>query len=114
MAAIAAANMSRIPEASEYFNRSVSGTPPLKEALLSYAAFNENFDHPDAALKLLDKYSGLYGATLDTMLSKARIYDKAGDTAKAVAEYRSILSSGFQVPPDLRQYVENRVHSAKF
>jgi len=79
MAAIASANMDRIAEASEYFNRSVSGSPPLKEALLSYAAFNENFDHPKAALKLLGKYNENYGETLETMLSKARIYDKIGD-----------------------------------
>ncbi len=79
LAAIASANMHRLSEATEYFNRSVSGSPPLKSALLSYAAFNENFDHPEAALKLMTKYSKLYGDTLETMLAQARLYDKAGE-----------------------------------
>jgi type IV pilus assembly protein PilQ len=114
MAAIASANMHHIAEASEYFNQSVSGSPPLKEALLSYAAFNENFDHPDAALKLLNKYSELYGETLDTMVSKARIYDKKGNSKRALEQYRSILLSGFQISPDLKRYIEGRLQAGKF
>jgi type IV pilus assembly protein PilQ len=113
-AAIASANMQRNPEAVEFFNRSVSGTPPLKEALISYAAFNENLGHPDAALKLLNKFSAHYGETLDTMLAKARLYDKLGDSSKAIAQYRSILSSGFQLRPDLKQYIEGRLQAGNF
>jgi type IV pilus assembly protein PilQ len=113
-AAIALANMHRIPEAMEYFNQSVSASPPLKEALVSYAAFNENFGQPESALKLLDKYSTIYGETLDTMLAKARIFDKIGDSSKAKVQYRSILSSGFQIRPDLKQYIESRLSAGNF
>jgi type IV pilus assembly protein PilQ len=113
-AAIALANMHRIPEAMEYFNQSVSASPPLKEALVSYASFNENFGQPEAALKLLDKYSTLYGETLETMLAKARIYDKIGDSGKATAQYRSIYTSGFQIRPDLKQYIESRLATKSF
>jgi type IV pilus assembly protein PilQ len=113
-AAIALANMHRIPEAMEYFNQSVSASPPLKEALVSYASFNENFGQPEAALKLLDKYSTLYGETLETMLAKARIYDKIGDSGKATAQYRSIYTSGFQIRPDLKQYIEGRLAAKSF
>ncbi len=114
MAAIASANMNRIADASEYFNQSVSASPPSKEALLSYAAFNENFKHFEAAQKLLTKYNNLYGETLDTMLSKARIYDKMGNSEKALAQYRSIMLSGFQIPPDLKQYIEGRLQAGNF
>jgi type IV pilus assembly protein PilQ len=110
-AAIASANMQRLPEAVEYFNQSVSGAPPLKEALVSYAAFNENYGHPEAALKLLNKFNTHYGETLETMLAKARIYDKLGDSSKAIAQYRSILSSGYQIRPDLKQYIEGRLQA---
>jgi type IV pilus assembly protein PilQ len=110
-AAIASANMNRLPEAMEFFTQSVSGAPPLKEALLSYAAFNENFGKPEAALKLLEKYSAHYGDTLDTMLAKARIYDKVGNSPKAIAQYRSILSSGYQIRPDLKQYIDGRLQA---
>lgn len=113
-AAIASANMERLPEAMEYFNQSVSGAPPLKEALISYAAFNENFGKPEAALKLLDKYNANYGETLETMLSKARIYDKMGNSAKAMSQYNAILSSGYQIPPDLKQYIEGRLKAGNF
>jgi type IV pilus assembly protein PilQ len=84
----------------------------LKEALLSYAAFNENFGKPEAALKLLQKYSAHYGDTLDTMLAKARIYDKVGNSPKAIAQYRSILSSGYQIRPDLKQYIDGRLQAS--
>ena len=110
-AAIASANMHRLPEAMEFFNQSVSGSPPLKEALLSYAAFDENFGRPETALKLLDKYSANYGETLETMLAKARIFDRLGNSTKALAQYRSILSSGYQIRPDLKQYIDGRLQA---
>jgi type IV pilus assembly protein PilQ len=113
-AAIALANMHRIPEAMEYFNQSVSASPPMKEALVSYAAFNENFGQPEAALKLLDKSSSIYGETLETMLAKARVYDKIGSSSKAISQYRSILASGFQIHPDLKQYIEGRLSTGNF
>jgi type IV pilus assembly protein PilQ len=113
-AAIASANMNRLPEAMEYFNQSISGSPPLKEALVSYAAFNENFGKPEAALKLLDKYNVHYGETLETMLAKARIYDKMGNSSQAITQYRSILSSGYQIRPDLVQYIQGRLQAGNF
>ena len=113
-AAIASANMQRPSEAVEFFNQSVSGSPPLKEALMSYAAYNENFGQPEAALKLLNKFNANYGETLETMLAKARIYDKLGNSSQAIAQYRSILSSGFQIRPDLKQYIEGRLQAGNF
>lgn len=113
-AAIASANMDRLSEAMEYFNQSVSGSPPLKDALISYAAFNENYDKPEAALKLLDKYNANYGETMGTMLAKARIYDKIGNSSKAMAQYNSLLNSGYQIPPDLRQYIEGRLKAGNY
>jgi tetratricopeptide (TPR) repeat protein len=113
-AGIASANMERLPEAMGYFDQSVSGSPPLKEALLSYAAFCENYGRPEDALKLLNKYSGSYGETLQTMLAKARIYDKMGNSSKALAQYNTILRSGYQVPPDLQQYIQGRLKAGNY
>ena len=108
-AAISAANMERLPEAVEFFNQSVSGNPPMKEALVSYAAFSEKNNKADIALKLLNTYSDHYGDTVHTMVSKARILDKSGKTQQATEQYRALLSSGFQMRPDLKRYVEERV-----
>lgn len=108
-AAIASANMQRIPEATDYFSQSVSGTPPMKEALISYAAFSENNGQNDAAIKLLDKYHSVYGETVDTMVAKARILDKLGLSEQATTEYKSLLASGFQLRPDLKKYIEGRI-----
>lgn len=108
-AAIALANMQQIQEASDYFAQSISGTPPMKEALFSYATFSENNGQNDAALKLLQKFESQYGATVDTMIAKARIYDKKGAAKEATKQYQALLSSGFQLRPDLKKYIEGRL-----
>jgi type IV pilus assembly protein PilQ len=108
-AAIGSANMQRIPEAKEYFAQSISKSPPMKEALMSFAAFSENNGQNDAALKLVNKYHSHYGETLDTMIAKARILDKLGMSKDAVQQYGAILTSGFQLRPDLKKYIEGRL-----
>ena len=108
-AAIGSANMQRIPEASEYFAQSISNSPPMKEALISYAAFSENNGQNDAALKLLDKYHSHYGETVDTMVSKARILDKLGRKKEAAEQFMALLGSGFQLRPDLKEYIQSRL-----
>jgi len=110
--AISSANMEQTAEALECFAQSISDDPPKKEALISYAAFTENNDRYDAALKLLDTYGNYYGDSIHTMVSKARIFDKMGDRTKAKEQYRALLTSGFQLRPDLREYAENRVTAA--
>jgi len=107
--AISAANMEQTAEALECFAQSVSDTPPKKEALVSYAAFTENNDRLDAALKLLDTFESNYGASIHTLVSKARIYDKMGNRSKAQEAYRSLLASGLQMRPDLKAYAQTRV-----
>lgn len=108
-AAIGSANMQRISEASDYFAQSTSGNPPMKEALLSYAAFSENNGQNEAALKLIDKYHSYYGETVDTMITKARVLDKMGQTEAATKQYVAILTSGYQLRPDLKKYISVRV-----
>ena len=112
--AISSANMDRLPEAMEYFAQSVSGDPPMKEGLISYAAFSENNNQPEAALKLLDTYGKYYGDNLQSLLSKARILDKMGEREKATAQYRALMTSGFQMRPDLKKYVESRLAAGNF
>ena len=108
-AAIASANMDKVSDAMEFFSRSINGEPPLKEALLSYAAFSEKHDQPEAALKLLNRYADVYSDTVDTMIARARIYDTMGQTAKATDEYKTLLYSGYQLVPDLKKYIRGRL-----
>ena len=112
-AAIALANMKRIDEAKEYFDLAISGPHPSSEALISYAAFAEENESYSAALSLLTKNEELYGDTLHTMIGKARLYDKMGETQKAVSEFRAILLSGFDIPPDLSRYIKGRIAMAR-
>ena len=112
-AAIGSANMQRNAEASEYFNMSIAGKPPLKEALASYASFTENNQQYEASLKILEKYNAQYGETLNTMVAKARIYDKLGKTDQAVTQYRAILASGFAIQPDLKNYIQGRIAASQ-
>lgn len=108
-AAISCANMQENSEAQEYFTRAISSTPPMKEALLSYAAFAENSGQDDSALKLIDKYHENYGETVQTMVSKGRLFDKLGRKNDAIKQYQQLLSSGFPLRPDLKKYIEFRL-----
>lgn len=108
-AAIGSANMQRVSEAKEYFAQSISNSPPMKEALMSYAAFSENNGQNESALKLLSKYHSYYGETLETMVGKARILDKLGRSQDATKQYQAIYNSGFQLRPDLKNYIAGRI-----
>ena len=113
-AAIGSANMQRNAEALEYFTQSISGNPPLKEALISFSTFCETSGQNEQAIKLLDKYTASYGETMDTMIAKARIYDKIGDSKQAITQYKALLASGFPLPPDLKQYIHGRMAASSF
>ncbi len=108
-AAIAAANMRDMQTAQFYFDQSTQMERPSQEALLSYALFCEEGRQYDQAVQVLNKHDTLYGKTLDTMIAKARILDKKGASAQALQEYRSIISSGFTLPPDLSRFIRARI-----
>lgn len=108
-AAIASANMQRVEEASEFFAQSISGTPPMKEALLSYASFSENFGQNEAALTILDTYQDYYGESAQIMIARARILDKIGKVEDADEQYKALLASGYQIGPDLKKYITRRL-----
>ena len=108
-AAIALANMQENKEALQYFDQSVSAEKPSGEALLSYSVFLEGQQEFDKALKLLDKYGQLYGDNLNSMVNCARILDKQGNHESATEKYKSVMLSGYQVPPDLKKYIKSRI-----
>jgi type IV pilus assembly protein PilQ len=108
-AAIGLANMKRTAEAKTYFDRAVSGSRPSSEALLSYAAFCEENDSFQAALTLLARHEQVHGNTMESMIAKARIYDQLGRAAEAAREYQAILLSGFDIPADLKRYINGRM-----
>ena len=68
----------------------------------------DNQDYLEALL-LLSRHEDLYGDSLDTMVARARIFDKEGNSEKANAEYRAILLSGYKMPPDLARYIKGRL-----
>ena len=107
--AIGLANMKRNDEAREYFEMAVSSKKPDSEALISYAMFSEENGNYLEALLLLARHDNLYGDTLDTMIARARILDKEGNSDKAAAEYRAILLSGYQLPADLTRFIKGRL-----
>lgn len=112
-AAIASANMKKIDEAKKFFDRAINIGTPSSEALISYASFAEEYESYNGALALLGKHEELHGDTLDTLVSKARILDKAGRDEEAVKTYHAVLLSGYDVPEDLRRFIEGRVAAAR-
>ncbi len=108
-AAIALANMKKIDDAKIYFDNAINTAKPSSEALVSYAAFCEDNNSPNAALMLLKKNNELHGDSLETMVTKARIFDKIGDDDRAKKEYRALLLSGYDLPEDLRRFINGRL-----
>ena len=104
--------MKKTEAAKTYFDLAISGDTPSSEALISYASFAEEYQSYNGALALLDRHEALFGDTLDTLVAKARILDKLGHSAQAVAAYNAILLSGYAVPEDLRQFIKGRVAAA--
>jgi type IV pilus assembly protein PilQ len=109
-AAIAHANMQENTLAQQYFDQSISGGKPSSAALLSYAAFSEQMEQYDAAIRLLMKHDELYGQTLNSMVARARVLDKKGEHETATRVYKTILTAGFRVPPDLRKFISGRTN----
>jgi type IV pilus assembly protein PilQ len=108
-AAIASANMQEMKKAQHYFDQAVQGKKPLREALLSYAAFSEQQKHYPGTLKLIKRHDELYGENLDSMITRARIFDKLGKHADATAEYKKIFYSGYRIAPDLKKFIQGRI-----
>ncbi|MCL2790688.1 MAG: hypothetical protein FWD79_08590 [Desulfobulbus sp.] len=109
IAAIASANMQDAENALNYFNKCTNTNKPVKEALMSYSSFCEDTKNYKCAISNLERYNTLYSEDLDSMVSAARIYDKMGQRQRAVEKYNKLLSSGYQIPPDLERYVKARV-----
>lgn len=108
--ALSLANMEMLKEAKSYFDFAVSGERPSRQALASYAAFSEQNSSNEMALSLFERFERIYGTSLETLVSKARIYDKMGEAEKASKEYQAILLSGYKVPTDLEKYIKERLH----
>ncbi|MBU0730787.1 MAG: AMIN domain-containing protein [Proteobacteria bacterium] len=111
-AAIGLASMKKTDKAREYFDLAINTPLPSSEALASYASFYEENREYDSALSLLARHEELYGDNLDTMISTARVNDKMGNDSQAVKEYKAILLSGFEMPPDLLKYIKGRISMA--
>ncbi|MDD5757618.1 MAG: AMIN domain-containing protein [Desulfobulbaceae bacterium] len=107
-AAVGLANM-RQPEARLYFEKAISTSKPSRSALLSYAGFQEENENYTGAIATLTKFTELYSASLETMIARARIFDKQGNSDLAVKEYKSIMYSGYDLAPDLAQYIKGRI-----
>ncbi len=108
-AAIGLANMQKKDEAAVFFKQAIQGERPTAGALQGYAAFLEQQGDNAGALALMNTSSKLHTDTVDSMVNKARLFDKLGQGDKAVEQYRAILLSGNNVPPDLKRYITARV-----
>jgi len=109
LAAISSANMKDNENAMHYFNKCTSTKRPIKEALISFSSFCEENQDYKCALSQLERYNALYGEDVDSMINSARIYDKMGQSQQAAGKYKKLLSSGYQIPPDLERYIKSRV-----
>ena len=110
-AGIASANLRENKNAKSYFREGIQIGKPSKEILISFAVFSEETKDFKSALTALDEHRKLYGDDLNSLIARARIYDKKGDKVEADKAYRKILLSGSNVPNDLRKYINSRFSS---
>jgi type IV pilus assembly protein PilQ len=108
LAAVGLANM-QLDSAGKYFEQAVSVERPARAALVSYAGYLENKGDLNKGLDVLGRYETLYGSDLNTMIAKARLYDKLKQPNQAVAEYKAILYSGYDLDQDLARYIKGRI-----
>ena len=111
-AAVGLANMKKVDAAKEHFDQAIGGETPPSEVWRSYAAFAEEYQSYRGALALLDRHEILHGDNLDTLVTRARILDKMGQSAQAVDAYNLVLLSGYEVPEDLKRYIKGRIAAA--
>jgi len=109
LAAVGLASMKKDDEAKQFFDLAVASAEPTSDALTSYAAFLEEGGNYPAALVMLERHGDMYGDNLDTIIDKARLYDKNNEPEKAVEEFRAALLSGYQLPQDLKRYINDRI-----
>jgi len=107
-AGIASANLRENDNARSYFREGIQTDNPSKELLLSFAVFSEETKDFKTALGVLDQHNKIYGDDLNSLIARARIYDKKGDKVEADRLYKKILLSGSNVPNDLRKYINSR------
>lgn len=109
LTATALAKTGKPEEAVKYYELAASGPHPSAHALTAYAAFSEEYKSYRMALDLWDKYEELYGASLETMVSRARISDLLGNKEKAAEIYQRLKMSGYDIPRDLSEYIDHRL-----
>ncbi len=109
IAAVALARMNKPGEAQTYFEKALSGNNPDLETLWNYAVFL--FSHNDFrnALRLITRIESNYSLSPDLMMMKARSYESLNQTARAINEYRSIITAGRQIPPDMLEFAKSRL-----
>ncbi len=110
IAAVALARMGRTQYAKEYFEMAMN-TKPTKDMLWNYAVFSFSQGNYRQALRLINRIAANYNITPDMMMLKARCYEYLSKTSQAIAEYRSILSAGNSLPPDMVEFARLRLSS---
>jgi type IV pilus assembly protein PilQ len=109
-AAVALARMGKIDEAKIYFERAMgTAANPSLHTLYNYAVFCESEGEYRQALRLLNNIEANYELSADAMLVRARVYERLGQTDKAITEYRAVFQGGAAIPPELQRYAKERM-----
>ena len=108
IAAIALDRMDRPEDAREYFELAMN-IKPTKDILWNYAVFSFSQGNYRQALRLINRIEANYSITPDMLMLKAQCYEYLSKIPQAVAEYRSLLSSGENVPTEMIRFAKLRL-----
>ncbi len=110
IAAVALARMDRPDDAKEYFELAMN-IKPTKDTLWNYAVFSFSQGNYRQALRLINRIEANYNITPDMIMLKAQCYEYLSRIPQAVAEYRTLLSSGSSVPKEMIKFAQLRLNA---
>ncbi len=110
IAAISLDRMDRPEDAREYFELAMN-IKPTKDILWNYAVFSFSQGNYRKALRLINRIDSDYNVTPDMLMLKAQCYEYLAKIPQAVAEYRSLLSSGQSIPTEMVRFAKLRLNA---
>ncbi len=110
IAAIALDRMDRPDEAKQYFELAMN-IKPTKDILWNYAVFSFSQGNYRQALRLINRIESNFNITPDMLMLKAQCYEYLSKIPQAIAEYRSLLSSGENVPTNMIRFAKLRLNA---
>lgn len=107
--AVSLASLNRNREARTYFEKALNTGKMDRDGMWNYAVFLFSQGDYRSALRLITKMESRFPVDPDMIMMKAQCYEHLNKKGQAISEYRTILSAGKGVPPNMTEYAQLRL-----